>query len=307
MTQFLVLIFSFFSGLLCQKVENFPRQTGQGINLFIIYVSLPALVLTKVPLMIETLDLRGQWWIPVSMMWLSFFLALLFIFILGKQLHWPATRIGALMLTVGLGNTSFVGFPILKAIIGEEAIPIGILADQGGSFLLVSTLGIVVASVFSGRNVNYSIIAKRLFTFPPFLAILLSIIWYLLGNIAANIIIPALDPIAAALVPLALFAVGFQTRINLEVLKRRKQGIAIGLALKLFVIPIICWALYWKALGLNGFYAKVSILEAAMATQITSGVVATEYGLDSEIAQLMVTLSVPLSLLTVPLWNTFLS
>lgn len=306
MTQFLVLIFSFFSGLFCQKVKSFPQQTGQSLNLFIIYVSLPALVLTKVPRMMEHLNLNGPWWIPISMMWVAFLMAIFIIYLLSKFFKWPKRTTGALMLTVGLGNTSFVGFPILEALIGPEAIPVGILADQGGSFLIVSTLGIIIASVFSGENVHYKTILRRLFLFPPFLAILASICWKLLGIPFEDIIVPALKPLAAALVPLALFTVGFQTRINLTVLNQRRRDLLWGVSLKLILIPLGCWLIYWKILGITGFYGKVSILEAAMATQITSGVVATEFNLDSEIAQLMVTLSVPLSLITVPLWNIFI-
>ncbi len=306
MAQFLVLIISFVTGLLCQKNKSFPKSTGHSLNLFIIYVSLPALILVKVPRMISDLDLNGDWWIPVSMMWFAFFLAVLLVFIIGKAKKWPAPTMGALMLTVGLGNTSFVGFPILEALIGPEAIPIGILADQPGSFLLVSTLGIVIASSFSGDKVTVKTILRRLFTFPPFLTIIFSLFWSLLGVPGEEIVTGAMTPIAATLVPLALFAVGFQTKVNWEVLIRRRSAIGIGLFLKLFLIPLVCWLLFWKALGKENFYTQVSLLEVAMATQITSAVVAAEFDVDPELAQLMVTLSVPLSLITVPLWHYWL-
>ncbi|MCR9205316.1 MAG: AEC family transporter, partial [Halobacteriovoraceae bacterium] len=281
-------------------------NSGQPLNLFVIYVSLPALIMVKVPTMIENLDLSGSWWIPISMIWLAFFLAIGLIFIFSKLFLWSAHTTGALMLTVGLGNTSFVGFPILEALLGKKAINIGILADQGGSFLLVSTLGIVIASLFSGEPIKSRDILRRLFLFPPFIAILLAVIWYLLGTPGAQVILPAFGAIAATLIPLALFAVGFQFKVNVEVLQRRGGALLLGLTLKLFFIPFLCWLLYWKGLGLTNFFTRVSILEAAMATQITAGVVAVEYGLDPEIAQLMVTLSVPLSIVTVSLWQYFI-
>ena len=54
------------------------------------------------------------------------------------------------------------------------------------------------------------------------------------------------------------------------------------------------------------FILKVTILEAAMATMITSAVVASDFNLDEELANLMVGISIPISLLSVPLWNYFL-
>jgi len=59
-------------------------------------------------------------------------------------------------------------------------------------------------------------------------------------------------------------------------------------------------------LGLNDDFARIAILESAMATMITSAVVAGEFNLDSELANLMVGLSIALSLITVPLLNKLL-
>ena len=61
-----------------------------------------------------------------------------------------------------------------------------------------------------------------------------------------------------------------------------------------------------KVLGGNDLTTQVIVLESAMATMITSAVVANEFNLDSEIANLMVGLSIPISLVTVPLWKHFL-
>lgn len=51
---------------------------------------------------------------------------------------------------------------------------------------------------------------------------------------------------------------------------------------------------------------QVIVLESATATMITAAVAANEFNLDSEISNLMVGLSIPLSLITVPLWKYFL-
>ena len=52
--------------------------------------------------------------------------------------------------------------------------------------------------------------------------------------------------------------------------------------------------------------ARVTLLEAGMATQITSAIVANEFHLDGEIANLMVAISIPLSLVSIPLWDALL-
>ena len=152
---------------------------------------------------------------------------------------------------------------------------------------------------------------RRVCTFPPFIVLAFSVIWFLLwGHThpeSLNFIIPAADKIAATLVPLALFSVGFQLRFDLKLFKQRWVPLTLGLAFKLIMIPLIFILLYIKVLNGHDLVTHVTVLESAMASMITSAVVAAEFNLDSEIANLMVGVSIILSLFSVPLWNLFLA
>ncbi|MGZ3788953.1 MAG: AEC family transporter [Bacteriovorax sp.] len=306
MTNFIVIFICLLAGLFCKRLRNFPSNSALALNSFIIYLSLPSLVLSQVPKLLVTMDFHGMWWLPVSMAWITFVLSFVFFMFLGKKLNWSNAKMGALILTAGLGNTSFVGFPILEALIGHQAIPIGILADQPGSFLVLSTLGIVIAAMFSGAKVTPVFIAKRVFTFPPFIALVLSVLWAAGGLRGHDLFSASFEKIASTLVPLALFSVGFQLKVNLKILKKRWVPLLAGLTFKLFFVPAVFAYFSIKILGGSDLSTQVTVLEAAMATMITSAVVATEFNLDSEIANLMVGIGIPLSLITVPLWNYFL-
>lgn len=310
MTNFIVIFTCLIAGILCKKIRQFPSHTPQAFNAFIIYLSLPALVFSQLPSLLVRMDFHGNWWLPVSMAWISFILSYFIFTTIGKRLGWKDTKIGALILTVGLGNTSFVGIPLLEALIGKEAVPIGILVDQPGSFLVLSTLGIVVAALFSGAKITTGFIARRVFTFPPFVALLISVLWFLIWGKSnpqsLDFIIPTFDKIASTLVPLALFSVGFQLQFDMAIFKRRWIPLALGLSVKLILMPIIFSLLYIKILGGNDLVTHVVVLESAMATMITAAVVAGEFNLDSEISNLMVGVSIPISLISVPLWNYFL-
>lgn len=295
-----------FAGIFCKRLRNFPASSAQTLNSFIIFISLPSLVLSLLPKLLMTMDFHGNWWMPVSMAWITFVLSFLLFSFLGKKLGWSHSKTGALILTAGLGNTSFVGFPILESLIGHQAIPIGILVDQPGSFLVLSTLGIVTAAFFSGSKVSVSIILKRVLAFPPFLALLASIAWVSIGLLGHESINPSLEKLASTLVPLALFSVGFQLKFDLKILKKRWKPLFIGLVFKLVIIPLFFIFIFVHLLGGDDLVTRVTILEAGMATMITSAIVATEFNLDSELANLMVGISIPLSLITVPIWNYIL-
>ncbi|MBC7712275.1 MAG: AEC family transporter [Rhizobacter sp.] len=310
MTNFIVIFTCLFAGILFKKLRHFPGNTPQALNAFIIYLSLPALVFAQLPKLLVTLDWSSNWWLPVSMAWLCFIISFFVVSCIGKKLGWSDPKIGALILTVGLGNTSFVGFPLLEALIGPHAIPIGILADQPGSFLVLSTLGVIVAAMYSGAKITTGFVVKRVFTFPPFICLIVTALWYLLWGInnphSLDVVTPAFEKVASTLVPLALFTVGFQLQFDLKILKKRWMPLTMGLLLKLFIFPALMAFIYIKLLGGHDLVTQVVVLESAMATMITAVVVANEFNLDSEIANMMVGIGIPLSLLTVPLWKYIL-
>jgi predicted permease len=64
------------------------------------------------------------------------------------------------------GNTSF-GFPIIEALYGQEGMKTAILVDQPGTFVVLSTLGIIVATMYSKGQIAFRFL-KKLF-FSPFI------------------------------------------------------------------------------------------------------------------------------------------
>lgn len=307
MSHFIVIFSCLFAGfLLKRKHQAFPQNAAKSLNSFVIYVSLPGVILHQIPPLLLSLKIDSTLFIPVSLAWFTFILSYVIFSFIGKKLNWSPAKTGALILTAGLGNTSFVGFPLLEALIGPQAIPIGILIDQPGSFLTLSTLGLVVAAMFSGTQLNTNYILKRVFTFPPFLFLVLAVVWSLFHAPGYEVLAPAFSKIGATLVPLALFAVGLQLEVKTHILRRRWMPLVLGLGFKLILAPLLFALLYMKLWTGDDLTTQVTVLESAMAPMITSAIVATEFNLDTEIANLMVGIGIPLSLITVPLINYFL-
>src|SRR3546814_7373448 len=70
--------------------------------------------------------------------WLVFGMAWLVFAMLGRRLLWSRSRIGALTLVAGLGNTSFVGYTLIAALRGQEGLAYAVIADQGGCFIALA-------------------------------------------------------------------------------------------------------------------------------------------------------------------------
>lgn len=304
MSNFVLIFICLIIGSLMKKTGRLPMTTAASLNGFIIFVSLPATVLLQIPNLFATTKLSSQMLLPIAMPWLIFLASWALFSKLGKIRGWSQARQGALILTAGLGNTSFVGLPLLEALYGIEAVRWGVLIDQLGSFLVLSTLGLYVASSHGQqRHGEPKSPLKQIVTFPPFIALVVAFV-IVLGGISLNEMVTLiLGKLSATLVPLALIAVGFQLKLSFSILRRYWRPLTLGLGYKLILCPLLFFIIFH---GDSSLMAKVTVLEAAMATMITSAVVASDFGLDEELANLMVGVSIPISLISVPLWNLFI-
>ncbi len=309
MSQLLLVFLCLILGIVLKRTGKFPLSTPQSLNAFVIWISLPALVFVHIDRLLKNTSLSLDMLIPVSMAWILFPISVLVFYFLGKKLKWSQTRTGALMLTAGLGNTSFVGFPLLEALHGPEALPIGVLVDQLGSFLVLSTLGLLVAGFMSSRKgagFSFASALKNVFCFPPFVALVASFAMGLLGFGWPAVLLSALGSLANTLVPLALVSVGFQLNPSRAVLQKEWRPLLLGLGFKLVFAPLVFLGLFVFALGKSGFVTRITILESAMASMITASVVSDEFGFDRNISSLMLGVGIPLSLVTVYLWDLLL-
>lgn len=295
-SSLILILCCFVLGIALKRLRVMPKDAPVALNRFIIYISLPALTLN----LVHQLSLNGQVLLPVLMPWLIFAGAVVFFGILARLAGWSAATLGALILTGGLGNTSFVGYPMIEAFYGKEALPIGVLADQPGSFLAVSTVGILAASLCAGSGFDLRVAIRKILFFPPFVAAILA--FALRPFPYPEVITKVLDRLGSTLVPLALVSVGMQLTFNREELRREARPLLAGLGYKLILGPALIAFLYFKLLHASGREAEISVFQAAMAPMITGGILATEYDLSPTLASLMIGIGIPLSLVTVPLW-----
>lgn len=285
-------------GMGLRRLPNFPKETAQVLNLFVIYLSLPALVLLKVPLLKISMEIL----VPVSMSWAMLAISALLVVILAKILTWEDEVIGVLLLLIPLGNTSFLGIPMVQAFLGDNGIPYAVLYDQFGSFLALATYGAVVLALYgSGRKPTAAAIVTRIINFPPFIALILA---FACRSVTfPHPLMALLNGLAATLVPLVMVAVGFQLTLRLspEVIK----PLGAGLFIKLAVAPLIA-LLFCRFLGLNSLAARVSVFEAGMPPMVSAGALAIMAGLSPKLTAALIGLGIILSFLTLPLLSRFL-
>jgi len=296
MNSLILLFVCLVIGIGLQRIRTFPENATEVLNAFVIYISLPALALIYIPRIV----LEANLLYPVLSAWLLLAFSFLVILALGKFFKWERTTIGCLLLTAGFGNTSFVGFPVVEALYGEDGLKMAFLVDQPGSFVAISTVGIVIASVFSNEELRKRDITRRVLLFPPFITFVIALGMNFSGIEATGSLLYILERLGATLTPVALISVGMQLKFNFS--KELAIPLTAGLTYKLILAPTFIFVLYVFVLGGSGLAVKVSILESAMAPMITGAIVAVMYGLNTRLASLMIGVGVPLSFLTLLVW-----
>lgn len=294
MDNFVIIISFLLIGMGLRRIPAFPGETGNVLSLFVIYVSLPALVLLKIP----ELVLSGDLLIPAFMPWVMLLVSAGVIVFLSKSLNWKRETTGCLLLMVPLGNTSFLGIPMVRAFFGEQAIPYALLYDQLGSFLALATYGSFILALYGSGETRPTAagVLKRVFTFPPFLSLILA---FLLKAVPyPPIAVNLLELLAATLVPAVMIAVGFQLKLRLS--REVTSQLGVGLSIKLVGAPLLALAVC-KIAGWDSEAARVSVFEAGMPSMVSAGAVAILANLSPALTAALVGLGIILSFMTLPL------
>lgn len=298
-----IAIFSLFCGMFLTFFPRFPKEkvAHLGKN-YLIYLVLPALALVHIP----TLQLTWDILLIPSSAWFTFLFSWGIFAILGKKLGWERETIGCLILVAGLANTSFLGFPIMELLFGKEALGIAFLIDQGGSFLLVSTLGIYIGSSYgNGGKDTIPKILKKMFLFPPFVFLLVGLFMSYLRLSPPDLLLPWLQSIGKSMAPVAMAVIGLTMSLDSKWVQNNYFWYGIGY--RLLLAPAFVWLLYGIILPFESLTLKVLVLESGMAPMITGALLAIEFGLQPRLATLLAGLGIPLSGISLLLWQYFLS
>ena len=172
MTALAPLLVFFALGALARASGRAPEGLGSSLNWWILNLALPALLLELIP----GLGFDVQYWFLVVAMWLVFAGAWAGAVLLGRLLHWSRERVGAVTLMAGLGNCTFIGYPMIEALHGRDGLALAVIADQLGLLFVLTVGATMVAASCSGRDAQPSGIAHRILVFPPFLAVLAGLV-----------------------------------------------------------------------------------------------------------------------------------
>lgn len=219
-------------------------------------------------------------------------------YLVGRRLlALPRPELGAVICTVVIVNTGYLGLPMAVALLGSRSLGAAVAYDQLVSGPVLFTVGFGVGATFGTRAAGGPL--RRVRTFltrnPP-----------LIGVVAGLLATPALAPaplpaishgVVAALMILGFFVVGIllaseRREDGAPLLERPDRRVAAAVALRMAAGPAILGVLSLLLVRMPSAY----LLQAAMPCGINSLLVGHAYGLDQRLTATIIVWSTMIGL-----------
>jgi predicted permease len=261
-------------GMLLRRFGVLRREDSRVLNGVIVYVALPALIFTSVaaaPLSLELVRAAGVAW-AVSLVGLSI------AWELAHMLRLPPRTAGGFVLAAALGNTGYLGYPVVQALLGPGAMPAAVFYDVFGTVAVLFTLGVAVAARYGEHEGRINVL-KELFTFPAMIALLVALAFRFLPlPVAVSTTVMDWTGIAAKMaVPLIMVSLGVS--LDISALRGSLAPLGALAGVKLLLLPAIAVAVAVMTKDMGG--VRVLALQAGMPSMMLALVVGERFKLDT--------------------------
>jgi predicted permease len=280
-------------GAMLRWLGMLNRMHAERVVQVLFRISLPATILVSVDRLVFD---AGLWRLPVAAALIILSL-LPCSWLLAQWLRLPRSSRGTLLVGTSVMNLAFFGYGVMLGLFGQAGLARAIFFDLGHG-LLVFTLVYAVAVFYGSRKGSRKEALKQFIMSPPLWAICGIGLLRGAGLHLPDVIHILLVPVHLTTMPLASLLLG----LSIDTTALSRQGIAAATAVLLRMVGggMIGW-IWATGLGLSDLDRLVVTTCAAMPVGINTLVFATEQELDQPLAATMITLSIALGLLCLPI------
>lgn len=288
-------------GYLAAKIKMFSGPQASGLNLFVNYIAIPALLFRT---MLKVDISQADPWT----LWASFYLAWVVVWIIALIVAHNVETLkskggAASALSSTFGNLVLMGLPLAYVHFGERAlIPAAlIIAIHAPIQWFCATLRAEWAGRSEAKPISEMLkdMGLRLVKNPIIASLIAGFIWNFSGLGLHEVADKIITMLGQAGVPTALFALGLS--IAGYSFKGQLAGVATILSFKMVIFPAMAWVLAVKLFNLPPIAAGVVILFAAMPPGVNAYLFATQYKASIEAVSGAVALGTAISMITIPL------
>jgi malate permease and related proteins len=290
---YLPLLLWGFTGFLLVKV--LPLRWPEYLASFLFWVGIPLAILA----FIRRAELSSSLWVAALVAWGALLSGFVLAFLWYRKvmpLSEKATQ--TLILSAGIGNTGFVGFPILLALVDVKYFGWALVYDLFGTALGGYGLGPVLSEYWQGRSINGANLARSLVSNPVLLSFALALL---------TVRVPLSTTVEAALQTAGSAAIdGSLLLLGMRLGQVKRWGslldVVPALLIKMLLVPLAVWAAL-RLLGFSGPILSALVLQSAMPPAFATLVLAETYDQDRLLAVTAIAAGMGFLALALPLWS----
>lgn len=288
----LVLFIMMLVGVYCRKKGIFNDEANKRISSLVVNVANPALILSSS--INQEAVIEGMEFVKTFLLaWGMFAVVMVIAHFIPKIIRADVSEYGTYKTMTIFSNIGFMGFPVISALYGSEALLYATMFLIPFN-VLIYTYGI---SVMKGEKTGLQL---RKIMNVGVISCAVALVIYLTRLPIPVVVENAVDSISGLTAPLSMMVIGDSlTKINLKKLFCNGRMLVFS-AIKLILIPIVGVSLI-KLLGLNPLLTGVCMIMLATPVGSMNAMLAQEYGGDYELASQGVTITTLLAVVTMPL------
>lgn len=284
-----------FVGFAAVKTGYLDIKIKDALSKLIVKIVLPCLIISS----ITSKELEKGLAKDIFTVFLMSAFVLLVLYLFGalsaKLLKIPKETRPVHKLLSCLGNVTFVGYPVITAMYGEQGFFYAII------YWLINDLFLWTAGMFilqKDTSENPKEVWKKLVN-PNTVAFTISIFMLGFGIKLPKLVFDAVEGIGSLTVSLSMLFIGM-TLAAVDIKRAAKKWWIFVIApVKLVIMPIL-FICFFHALGIREILLGAVVLEAAMPAQTVLSIMANESGADHEYAACGMFVTTLLSLVTLP-------
>ena len=260
------------AGISLQRVKR-AKPVFRVIDILVIWIFLPAVVFGSIAWQGPTKILGAA--VPLAFIGLG----VCFILSMGlaKTMRFDRKVGAAVMLNSSFMNVTYLGFPVVYALIGFQYMGAASLYAMAIGITHL-TFGMALATSATGKKVSVRKTVLGVLTFPAAFVLIVALLFAFLGNPPYNLQ-PAFDYMAKPAFFFMLLLVGYQMPL---VNPRKYTGALVTTGIVRFVVcPLITYvAILAFGLSLGGMTPKPALIMATMPPAVFNIIIASKYKLD---------------------------
>ncbi len=290
----LILLAIVIVGYMAGKLKYMGGDFDRRLSNIIIDITCPALILSstmggKLPDRSLILPLLG-----ISL--LTYVLLAIAAWTLPRWLTKKSEDRGTVGFALMFGNVGFIGYPIVGAIFGHEAVFYAAILN------VVNTLSVFTAGVMlvNGERQRMAFQSKILVSTPMISAYLAILIVALGIDNIPSVISQPITMIGGITVPGALLIIGSSmSRLSWRMMLG--SGVVyVTTAFRLLILPLLLYIIF-RAMGFDSLVVNINTLVIAMPVATYGTILCLRYGRDTALITEITFISTLLSVLTIPL------